>query len=102
MDAGRKALAEQRVGTMTFKEELVRIRQASSSWAAIKRSTASRIDPNFPQRRVYLDAYEIDKYEVTNLHYLKYILATGKLPQLDWRYDGGISRSRWRTIRSCM
>lgn len=38
---------------------------------------------------MYLDAFAIDKYEVTNLHYLKFILATGRNPQLDWRYDGG-------------
>ena len=42
-----------------------------------------------PQRRVYLDAFEIGKYEVTALEYLKFILATNRLLQLDWRYDGG-------------
>jgi formylglycine-generating enzyme required for sulfatase activity len=42
-----------------------------------------------PQRTVHLGGYEIDKYEVTALHYLKFVLATGRLPQLDWRYDGG-------------
>lgn len=42
-----------------------------------------------PQRRIYLDAYEIGKYEVTALEYLKFVLATNRAPQLDWRYDGG-------------
>lgn len=42
-----------------------------------------------PQRHVYLDAFEIGKYEVTALEYLKFVLATNRAPQLDWRYDGG-------------
>jgi iron(II)-dependent oxidoreductase len=42
-----------------------------------------------PQRRVYLDAFEIDKYEVTALQYLKFVLATERPPLLDWRYGGG-------------
>jgi iron(II)-dependent oxidoreductase len=42
-----------------------------------------------PQRRVYLDAFEIGKYEVTALEYLGFVLATNRSPQVDWRYDGG-------------
>ena len=38
---------------------------------------------------MYLDAFEIDKYEVTALEYLKFVLAMNRSPQLDWRYDGG-------------
>jgi len=30
-----------------------------------------------PQRRVYLKAFEIDRYEVSNVHYLQFVLATG-------------------------
>ncbi len=33
-----------------------------------------------PQHRVYLDAFEIDIYEVTNVDYLRFVLATGA----DW------------------
>jgi formylglycine-generating enzyme required for sulfatase activity len=33
-----------------------------------------------PQHRVYLDAFEIDKYEVSNVDYLRFVLATG----MDW------------------
>ena len=82
-------LFRSRVGTMTFKEELVRIPAGEFIMGSDKKIDRVAYRSEFPQRRVYLDAYEIDKYEVTNLHYLKYILATGKLPQLDWRYDGG-------------
>ena len=43
----------------------------------------------FPQRRVYLNGFEIDRYEVTALKYLKFVIATGRPPLPDWRYDGG-------------
>ena len=34
-----------------------------------------------PRRKVYLDAFEIDQYEVSNTHYLRFILATqGSVP----------------------
>ncbi|WHZ24279.1 MAG: Sulfatase modifying factor 1 precursor (C-alpha-formyglycine- generating enzyme 1) [Nitrospira sp.] len=84
-----KALAEQRVATMKPKEEMVLIPAGEFIMGSDKKADRLAYRSELPQRRVYLDAYEIDKYEVTNLHYLKYILATGKLPQLDWRYDGG-------------
>jgi len=34
----------------------------------------------FPQHPVYLDAFEIDRYEVSNVEYLRFVLATGA----DW------------------
>jgi formylglycine-generating enzyme required for sulfatase activity len=37
-----------------------------------------------PQRRVYLDAFEIDRYEVTNLQYRRFLLATGRQPPQRW------------------
>ena len=43
----------------------------------------------FPQRKVYLDAYEIDKFEVTTVQFLKFILAKDLPPLIDWQYDGG-------------
>lgn len=84
-----KALAEKRVATMKPKEEMALIPAGEFLMGSDKKNDRLAYRSELPQRRVYLDAYEIDKYEVTNLHYLKYILATGKLPQLDWRYDGG-------------
>lgn len=84
-----KALAETRVATMKPKEAMVLVPAGEFLMGSDKKTDRLAYRSELPQRRVYLDAYEIDKYEVTNLHYLKYILATGKLPQLDWRYDGG-------------
>ncbi|MFO0707162.1 MAG: SUMF1/EgtB/PvdO family nonheme iron enzyme [Nitrospira sp.] len=53
-----------------------------------------RVDKNaylveMPQRQVHLDAYEIDKYEVSTVQYLKFVLATNRPPQVDWKFDGG-------------
>ncbi len=42
-----------------------------------------------PQRTIYLDAYEIDQFEVTTVRYLKYVLAKDLPPLIDWQYDGG-------------
>lgn len=38
-----------------------------------------------PQHRVFLDAFEIDRYEVSNVHYLRYVLATGARWPTHWR-----------------
>lgn len=37
-----------------------------------------------PQRRVYLDAFEIDRYEVINAQYRRFLLATGHDPPRGW------------------
>jgi formylglycine-generating enzyme required for sulfatase activity len=42
-----------------------------------------------PQRLVYLDAFEIDKYEVTNVQYRRFLMATGRDGPRRWesRYE---------------
>ena len=40
-----------------------------------------------PQRQVYLDAYMIDQYEVTNLQYQRFLQATGRRPPRYWSDD---------------
>jgi formylglycine-generating enzyme required for sulfatase activity len=37
-----------------------------------------------PQRPVYLDGYEIDRYEVTNVQYRRFLQATGRQPPPYW------------------
>ena len=37
-----------------------------------------------PQRPVSLDAFEIDRYEVTNVYYLRFVLATGMVWSSFW------------------
>lgn len=45
-----------------------------------------------PQRRVYLDSYEIDAHEVSNERYLKFIHATGRKEPLNPYSEGRLSR----------
>ena len=85
---GRK-LAEHRVATIKAKDDMVLIPAGEFLMGSDKKTDRLAYRSELPQRSVYLDAYEINKYEVTNLQYLKFILATGRNPQLDWRYDGG-------------
>jgi iron(II)-dependent oxidoreductase len=40
-----------------------------------------------PQRWVYLDAFDIDRYEVSNVHYVRFVLATGMVWPAYWRAD---------------
>jgi sulfatase modifying factor 1 len=45
-----------------------------------------------PQRRVYVDGFEIDRYEVTNAQYQRFLESTGQVPPLHWqggRYPRG-------------
>jgi formylglycine-generating enzyme len=87
-EAGKK-LAQERVANWKAKEEMVSVPAGEFIMGSDKKTDRNAYRSELPQRRVYLDAFEIDKYEVTNLQYLKFILATGRSPQIDWRYDGG-------------
>ncbi len=84
-----KQLAMQRAAEWPVKEEMVLVPAGPFLMGSDKKADRNAYKTEMPQRTVYLDSYEIDKYEVTALHYLKFVLATGRLPQLDWRYDGG-------------
>ena len=42
-----------------------------------------------PVHPVYLDAFYIDKYEVTNVQYKKFVLATGHREPVGWGYVNG-------------
>ncbi|MEQ1845498.1 MAG: SUMF1/EgtB/PvdO family nonheme iron enzyme, partial [Nitrospira sp.] len=87
-DAGKK-LATERVASWKSKGEMVLIPAGEFIMGSDKKTDRLAYRSEIPQRRVYLDAFEIGKYEVTALEYLKFILATNRPPQLDWRYDGG-------------
>jgi formylglycine-generating enzyme len=84
-----KKLAMQRVADWKAKEEMVLVTSGFFLMGSDKKADRNAYKAEMPQRSVYLDGYEIDKYEVTALHYLKFVLETGRLPQLDWRYNGG-------------
>ena len=83
-----KRLAMERAKLPT-KDEMVKIPAGEFLMGSSKQVDRNSYQPELPQRRVYLDAYEIDKYEVTALHFLKFVLATDRPPLIDWRYEGG-------------
>ncbi len=84
-----KHLAQERVAKWSTTDEMVLIPAGEFVMGSDKKTDRVAYRSEIPQRRVYLDAFEIGKYEVTALAYLKFVLATNRLPQLDWRYDGG-------------
>jgi len=87
-EAGKK-LAQERVATMKTKGEMVLVPAGDFIMGSDKKADRLAYRSELPQRRVYLDAFEIGKFEVTALEYLKFVLETDRSPQLDWRYDGG-------------
>ncbi len=87
-EAGKK-LAIERAATWKPKDAMVRVPAGEFIMGSDKKVDRVAYRSELPQRRVYLDAFEIDKYEVTNLRYLKFVVANDRKPQLDWRYDGG-------------
>lgn len=84
-----KKLAAERVATWNTKDEMVLVPAGEFVMGSDKKVDRLAYRSELPQRRVYVDSFEIGKYEVTALEYLKFVLATDRQPQLDWRYDGG-------------
>ncbi|MDE3019035.1 MAG: formylglycine-generating enzyme family protein [Nitrospirota bacterium] len=87
-EAGKK-LAMERAKTWPVKDDAVLVPAGEFLMGSDKKTDRNAYDAERPQRRVYLDAFEIDRYEVTALQYLKFVLATNRPPQIDWRYEGG-------------
>lgn len=87
-EAGKK-IAVERVANWIAKDEMVLVPAGEFLMGSDKKVDRLAYRSELPQRMVYLDAFEIDKYEVTNLQYLKFVLANDRKPQIDWRYDGG-------------
>ncbi|HZS12380.1 MAG TPA: formylglycine-generating enzyme family protein [Nitrospirales bacterium] len=83
-----KKLAAERV-KLPAHDEMVLIPAGDFLMGSSKKIDRYAYPPEMPQRKVYLDAYEIDKFEVTAVQFLKFVLATNRPPLLDWRYDGG-------------
>lgn len=83
-----KHLAMERAALPT-EDPMVRIPSGEFLMGSVRQTDRNAYPAELPQRRVWLDAYEIDKFEVTALQYLKFVVATDRQPLLDWRYDGG-------------
>jgi len=87
-EAGKKIAAE-RVAKWKAKDDMVLVPAGEFVMGSDKKTDRLAYRSEIPQRRVYLDAFQIGKYEVTALEYLKFGLDTDRPPQLDWRDDGG-------------
>ena len=83
-----KTLAAERA-TLPARDEMVLIPAGWFLMGSDKKADRLAYLPELPQRKVHLDAYEIDKFEVTTVQFLKFVLAMHRSPLIDWRYDGG-------------
>jgi iron(II)-dependent oxidoreductase len=85
--AGKKLAAER--AKLPARDEMVAVPAGWFLMGSDKKEDRYAYLPETPQRRVLLDAFEIDQYEATTVQFLKFVLATGRSPLIDWRYDGG-------------
>ena len=83
-----KQLAEERA-KLPAHDEMILIPAGEFIMGSDKKVDRNAYQAEFPQRKVYLKAYEIDKFEVTTIQFLKYVLAHDQPPLIDWQYDGG-------------
>jgi iron(II)-dependent oxidoreductase len=83
-----KKIAAERV-KLPAHDEMVSIPAGFFIMGSDRKVDRNAYQAEFPQRKVYLDAYEIDKYEVTTVQYLKFVLVNDLPPLIDWQYDGG-------------
>lgn len=83
-----KTLAQERA-KLPAKDDMVRVPAGEFLMGSNRKVDRSAYPPEFPQRRVSLDAFEIDKFEVTAVQFLRFVLADGRPPLVDWKYDGG-------------
>ena len=86
--ADGKRLAAERAA-LPAHDEMVRVPAGWFMMGSDKKVDKNAYRAEVPQRKVYLDEYEIDKYEVTTVQYLKFVLAENRPPLIDWQYDGG-------------
>ena len=84
---GKKIAAER--AKLPAHDDMVRIPAGTFLMGSDKKVDRNAYPAEFPQRKVYLDAFDIDKYEVTTVQFLKFVLATNSNPLIDWQYDGG-------------
>ena len=83
-----KKIAAQRA-TLPAYDEMVLVPAGWFLMGSDKKVDKNAYAPELPRRKVYLDGFEIDKYEVTTVQFLKFVLATDRPPLVDWQYEGG-------------
>ncbi|MBI3809962.1 MAG: SUMF1/EgtB/PvdO family nonheme iron enzyme, partial [Nitrospirae bacterium] len=83
---GRKEAA--RLGALPPHDETVVIPAGPFLIGSNRQVDRNSYPAEFPQRSIHLDAFEIDKYEVTMVQYLRYVLVKGLEPLVDWKWGG--------------
>src|SRR5438132_9669266 len=83
---GRKTATH--LATLPPKDEMVQVPAGSFLMGSNRQVDRNAYPQELPQRTVDLDAYEIDKYEVTAVQYLRYVLANNLPPLVDWKWGG--------------
>src|SRR5438067_2663320 len=86
---GRQAAA--RLATLPPNDEMVLVPTGSFLMGSDRQVDRSAYPQELPQRTVEVDAFEIDKYEVTTVQYLRYVLANN-LPPLANGSGGAASK----------
>lgn len=84
---GKKLAAER--AQLPAHDEMILIPAGPFLMGSDKKVDRNAYLAELPQRKIHLDAYEIDKFEVTTVQFLKFVLAKGLPPLIDWQYDGG-------------
>lgn len=83
---GKKAAVH--LATLPPKDEMVLVPGGPFLMGSRRQADRNAYPAEMPQRTVYLDAFEIDTYEVTMVQYLRYVLAKGLEPLVDWKWGG--------------
>jgi len=83
---GKKQAAH--LATLSAMDEMVLIPAGPFLMGSNRLVDRNTYPAELPQRTVHLDVYEIDKYEVTAVQYLRYVLAKGLEPLVDWKWGG--------------
>ena len=83
---GRKEAA--RLAALPPRDEMALIPAGPFLLGSTRQVDRNSYPAEFPQRSIHLDAFEIDQYEVTMVQYLRYVLAKGLEPLVDWKWGG--------------
>jgi len=83
---GKKVAAH--LATLPPKDEMVLVPPGPFLMGSNRQVDRNAYPQELPQRTVDLDAYEVDKYEVTTVQYLLYVLANNLPPLVDWKWGG--------------
>lgn len=77
----------ERLALLAVPEDMVLVPAGSFLMGSDPRVDRAAGPQERPQRSVMLDAFAIDRYEVTNVHYLRFVLATGATWPPYWMQD---------------